>query len=412
VKRESIIPKTGWRAAVVWGISAALVHRLLLGLWLALIWNVVSPSLDHASIDFHTAGARIPALTTPAEQTVFGVWRRWDAVHYLDLAENGYRVENAGATVFGVLTPLGFRLLDALLPGSLDLAAMVFETLTFALALALLYRVCEVYYGDAELGPWAAAVMALQPLSYFFAAPMSESIYLAMVLGTFYFAAKDRWRWAALCGFLATLARSQGVLLLPIALLMMVEKHWLEHNSWGERLRDLLARGWALALIPFGVLLFSVYRANLELPSLTQIYTDYSFVFFVNPLEGLATNVHWALQNPNQALFNIDLWAITLCILLALLTLRYQQHRRLPLMLYTFGYLLVFLSKLNWRWGTHEVMFTQSFARYSLALFPLTVLAADGLRHARFWGRIGMVLVILFALAVLSGLYVFALTGP
>lgn len=412
MKRESLIPKTGWRAAVVWGISAALVHRLLLGLWLALIWNVVSPSLDNASIDFHTAGAHIPALTTPAEQTVFGVWRRWDAVHYLDLAANGYRIENAGATVFGVLTPLGFRLLDAVLPGSLDLAAMVFETLTFALALVLLYRVCEVYYGDAELGPWAAAVMVLQPLSYFFAAPMSESIYLAMVLGTFYFAARDHWRWAALCGFLATLARSQGVLMLPIALLLLVEKHWQEMTSWSDRIRVVVRRGWTLVLIPAGFGLFELYRRLIGLPSLNDTYSRYSFNYFTNPLDGLVTNLRWIVENPADALLSTDMIALVIVLILSLIMLRFRMHRRLPLAAYTWAFILLFVSRINYVWGTHEVMFTQSFARYSLALFPLTVLAADGLRHARFWGRILIVLVLLFALAVLSGLYVFALTGP
>jgi hypothetical protein len=57
-------------------------------------------------------------------------------------------------------------------------------------------------------------------------------------------------------------------------------------------------------------------------------------------------------------------------------------------------------------------MFTQSFARYGLALFPLTVLIADGMRHTTFWGRILIVLVLGFGLVAFSGLYVFALTGP
>jgi hypothetical protein len=412
VNATSHLPRTGWRAALLWGISIALAHRVLLTLWLALVWNAVGPNLGNATVDFHTVGAQIPQLVTPIDQTVFGVWRRWDAIHYLDLAQNGYRLENPGATVFGVLTPLGFRLFDALLPGSLDFAAMVFETVAFAAALVLLYRVCEVYYGDPELGPWSVAVMALLPLSYFLAAPMSESVYLAFVLGVFYFSAQDRWGLAALSGFLATLARSQGALLLLVAIVLLLEERWQDRPDWFSRIRMSFARGWMLVLIPFGALLFSLYRAQLQLPPLDEIYARYSYVFFVNPLEGLLANLRWVLRYPGDALHNVDTWAIFIYGGLALVALVLKRHRRLPLLLYTFGYLLIFISKLNWRWGTDEVIFSQSFARYCLALFPLTVLIADGFRHAAFWGRILIVLILGFGLVAFSGLYVFALTGP
>ncbi len=134
--------------AIYWGFGTALVHRLALMIWLALVWSLLSANFAGVQADFHTAGAQLPALTTQSDELIFGVWRRWDAVHYLDLAANGYRIEHPGPTVFGVLTPVGIRAFDAVLPGSLDLGAMVFETLAFGLALTLLYKVCESYYGD------------------------------------------------------------------------------------------------------------------------------------------------------------------------------------------------------------------------------------------------------------------------
>src|SRR5215212_3980968 len=112
--------------AVKWGFGAALVHRLFLSLWLALGWGIVGSHLNGIQADFHTAGAQLPKLESTADEYVFGVWRRWDAVHYLDLASNGYRLENPGPTVFGILTPLSIRAFDSVLPGSVDLAALVF----------------------------------------------------------------------------------------------------------------------------------------------------------------------------------------------------------------------------------------------------------------------------------------------
>ncbi|MEP7293711.1 MAG: mannosyltransferase family protein, partial [Chloroflexota bacterium] len=395
--------------------GVALAHRLLLGLWLALVWSVVGANFEGVKADFHTAGAQLPALSTPAEESVFGVWRRWDAVHYLDLAVNGYRIEHPGPTVFGVLTPFAFRIFDTFLPGTVDLAAMVVETLAFGLALTLIYKVGELYYGDAELGRWALLVTALLPLSFFFAAPLSESLYLALTLGVFYFAARRRWLWAAVCGALATLARSQGILLLPVAGFILLEQNAFslkERNHWLSQARRAIAQGWVLALIPLGFVGFVLYRQNLGLPSLQDVYTHFSFNYFTNPLDGLITNLRWFVEHPAEAFVSVDLWALLLSLILSFAALRFRRHRRLPLVAYNFSFILLFASRINYFYGTHEVMYTQSFGRYALVLFPLTFLVADGLRSTTPLVRVIGVAVLVLGIVAFSALYVLALIGP
>ncbi|NUQ03449.1 MAG: hypothetical protein HUU31_06160 [Anaerolineae bacterium] len=99
-----------WRRAAAYGIAIAFLHRLALTVWMALAWAFLSSYLPEARADFHaTTDAHLPALASPAEAHLLGVWRRWDAVHYLDLTVNGYRLDQAGSTVFGVLTPLALR---------------------------------------------------------------------------------------------------------------------------------------------------------------------------------------------------------------------------------------------------------------------------------------------------------------
>ncbi|MBI1256131.1 MAG: hypothetical protein GC204_01550 [Chloroflexi bacterium] len=400
--------------AIKWGFGVALAHRLLLSLWLALVWGVVGVNLNGVQTDFHTAKAQIPHLVSPAEESIFGVWRRWDAVHYLDLAVNGYRADNPGPTVFGVLTPFSIRALDAVLPGSVDLAAMVFETLAFGLALTLTFKVGEHYYGDAELGRWALVVTALLPLSYFFEAPLSESIYLAMTLGVFYFGARRRWGWAAICGLLATLARSQGVLLLPIAGLILLEQNGFDlrqPKTWLNQVRRAIRQGWSLILIPIGFVGFNLYRESLGLLSLNEIYNTVSYVYLTNPLDGLITNLRWFFAHSFD-ITSLDLWALVVAIILSCVSLLFARHRRLPLIAYNFGFILVFVSKVNYFYGTHEVTFSQSLGRYTLALFPLAFLVADGLRTTTPILRVLGVTILVLGLAVLSALYVLALTGP
>lgn len=403
--------------AVKWGFGVALAHRLFLGLWLALVWSVVGAHLTGVQVDFHTAGAQLPKLESPAEELIFGVWRRWDAVHYLDLAANGYRLDNPGPTVFGVLTPFSIRVLDVL-PIPLDLAAMIFETLAFGLALTLLFKLCESYYGDADgqLGRWAVIVTALLPLSYFFAAPMSESIYLAMVLGLFYFGTKKRWLLAAICGCLATLARSQGILLLPIAGLLLLEQNGftladLRSRAWLDQTRRAIVQGWTLVLIPLGFVAFVAYRQIIGLPSIGDVYTNISYNYFTNPLDGLITNFRWLIAHPFD-ISSLDLWALVITLILAFVALRFPKHRRLPLIAYTFGFILLFVSRINYFYGTHEVTFTQSFGRYSLCFFPLIILIADGLRCAAPFIRVVGVALLVAGIVIFSALYVLALTGP
>lgn len=403
----------GWREALMWGFGAALAHRLLLTLWMAAIWTLVSGNLPDNQLDFHNT-ADLPALSE-AEGRMLGVWRRWDAVHYLDLALNGYRQENIGATVFSPLAPALFRAADVLLPGGIDLAAALVQTLAFGAALTLLHRFISVYYGDPALAPWGVGVMALLPISFYFAAPMTESLYLALTLATLYAAARGKWWLAAICGLLATLARSQGALLIGVAGLMLLEqvwdRRWTRESLWSA-VKSAVQRGWMLAIMPLGVVGFQWYRDSLGLPSLDAVFLDYSYVILVNPIEGILICLRHIVTRPDEAVRNLDVWAFGISFVLSLGLLISRRHRRLPLIAYTLGYWAVYTGKMNYYWGTDELFFVQSFARYTLALFPIWVLVADGLRHGGFWVRIVGVGALMLALAFFSALFPLALVGP
>ncbi len=414
-RRNLIGLSADWRAALIWGFGAALLHRLILSVWLIGVWLVVGGQIQGADVDFHRGEALIPPLETPAEQVIFGVWRRWDAVHYLDLATNGYRVEHPGPTVFNPLTPFAFRAADAVLPGGIDLAAMVVETLAFGIALTLIMRVCAVYYNDESLGRWAVAVIALLPLSYFFAAPMSESLYLACALGAFYAAVRRCWWLAAISGVLATLARSQGVLLLIVCGVVALEQAGLrldQPRTWLPATISAARQAWMLALIPLGLLGFEAYRRALGLPPTSQIQAEISYIFLTDPLNGLLANLRYIANYAAEAVRNADVWALGITFVLALVALRFPTHRRLALITFTVLHLLLFVSKVNYFYGTDVVAGTQSYARYSLILFPLWIMVAAGWRGSGFVGRVLIAALLILSLLLFSGLHVLALMGP
>lgn len=426
----AIFAGEGWRVAFTWGIGAAILHRVALTVWMAIVWSAAAPSLSpDARIDFHvTPSVNIPTLEPGIERLTFGTFRRWDAVHYLDLAVNGYRADHPGPTVFGALTPYAIRAADAVLPGGVDLASAILQTGLFAVALAILYRLCVVVYRQPAIAPWSVIVLTLTPLSHFFAAPMSESAYLMGALLCFYAAARGRWALAGAAGALATLARSQGVILLGVGVVIALEAYWAARGE--SRWRDTFGDGCAvrlrsvggfsrhlprlapLLLIPATFIAFESARTAIGLPSIREIYSTISYNYFTDPLSGLITNLRWLAENPIAALTSPDLPALLLTIVLVVIALMRPSHRRPALLAYTIGHMALFVSRINYYYGTDQVTFTQSYARYALILFPLTVLTADFLANARPLMRTLVIAVLLFGSLGGAALYVFALTGP
>jgi Gpi18-like mannosyltransferase len=395
-------PLAGWRPALLWGFGIALAHRLLLGLWMALGWVMVGVDMLHLPMDYQPHGAAgLPMLETPFEQLALGLWRRWDARHYLTLALSGYQLNDPGSTVFGPLTPLGIHLLDIALPGPVDVAGLVFGILSFGLALTLLYRFCEVYHQDVELGRQAVILMALLPLSFFLSAPMSDAIYLAMVLGMFYAGVRNRWGLAALFGALATLARLQGIMLVGIAGLLLLESQSTS-MSWSQRGIDVLKRGWWLILIPLSYIGFVVYRNSLGLPSLADTQARYSYIFLTNPFEGLWINLRWHFAHLSESLLNADFLSILVVSILLVVLFSQPRYRRLSLATYALSSALIFISKVNWEYGTGDVIATISFGRYALSLFPLVIVAADILRKLPRWSRLLIVSGLMVGLLLFS----------
>lgn len=402
-----------WKAALTWGTSLALLHRIVLMTWAAAVWLAADPYID-LTPDLHMAGeSKLVALEPRALSVTLGVWRRWDATHYLDLAANGYQADNPGPTVFGVLTPLSFYAADRVLPGPVDAAAAVVETLAFMAALTLLYRLVDVTFDDSALAQSTVLLTVLTPISYFFAAPISESLYLACVLLFFYAAFQGRWLEAGGGGLLATMARAQGAALAGIGSIILLQQTWKRSDTMSANLRRAIRTGWPLLVIPPGYVAFLVYRQMQGLPPLIDVYHTESYLFFTDPLSGLYWTLRHLYHHPQVLLTEADFQAIPLYFGLAVWSVVDERHRRLPLVLYTWGYLLLFLTKVNWERGTDTITYAQSVARYGLALFPLTILAADRVLNrvtpsTRRWMLLG-----LFGLLLLTtARHVFYLAGP
>jgi Gpi18-like mannosyltransferase len=147
-----------------------------------------------------------------------GLFHQFDASYYLAIANHGYVVIAPNNLAFFPLYPLLIHTVGWLI-GSDVIAGLLISAGSFALALVLLHRLTEL-----ELGRRAAdatvLMVAFAPLSFFFSAIYTESLFLLLSVAAVLAARRERWALAGLLAGLATLTRPTGILLV-VPLLMM-----------------------------------------------------------------------------------------------------------------------------------------------------------------------------------------------
>lgn len=211
---------------------AARIFAALLALDLALLlltWGVRALS------------GRVETLTQALE-----FWRCLDSRHYLDIARDGYIAagdpDRVVQLVFLPGYPLVVRAMMLLVPSDIC-AGLLTSALCFAGAGCVVYRLLrlDLPHRDAVR---ALRFLALAPGSFFFAAPMSESLFL-LLTAALYLARTHRPMLGGLCGAYAAFTRSLG-------LLLIVPLLWELVHDAVQRRRVSIRQVVGLLLVPLG----------------------------------------------------------------------------------------------------------------------------------------------------------------
>jgi hypothetical protein len=312
-----------------------------------------------------------------------------DVNWYLGIAERGYDQMPFNADVprnwaFFPLFPLLWRL-AARVTGEWVLTGMALSHLFFLVALFLLHRVCIQFGLSADDADRAVFFLAVFPTSYFFSLPLPESLFLMLTVASFYFAKRERWWLAGLCGALAASTRTSGILLLPALALL----YWETYRP-ALQLRDL--RTWrkdalALLLVPCGLLAFMIYLHFLTGNAFAfkgamaawgrkaGLFLDPLFEYLRQPGEIAA---HWNFKL-------VNFLAVILALACGVTLVRRRQY---PLAVYALLSLLVALSS----------ALLQSQARYAMVVFPVYMVLATWGRRPKVDQLIRAVFVAIFAL--------------
>lgn len=342
--------------------------RIFLSLWAVVVLAIVP--LPEEPDEVVRPYLNEPILDDGITGKLLGPWQRFDSQRYLRIARESYTHEED--SVFPPLYPLTTRALGALFGGGpvANLtAAILVSNLAFLGLLILLYRVTA-----AELGPQFAArtivYLAIFPTGFFLLAPYTESLFVLLALGSILAAHKGNFWLAGGLGFLASLTRLTGwILVLPLAY------EWWKQQSGKWQVASHASRfpfhtSLATLLPGLGTAVFLLWRWYAGLPSLTVIYEQYWYQTTGFPGRDLGTAVNTFFFGGTARAGEFTL-VFDFLIVFFLLATTIWTFRRLGTAYGLYSALLLLFMLLP---ASENFKPLYSFSRYALAFFPTFML--------------------------------------
>jgi hypothetical protein len=190
-----------------------------------------------------------PPRSHMAADHVLGNWLWWDGGWYLNIAQHGYSFHphQQSSVAFFPVYPMTVRVVGALLPGGIALAAILVTVLGGLATLTLFQRWCQRRMSNGAASA-AVLALALYPYAWFlYGAAYSDAVFLAATLLAFLLLEDDRPVAAGLAGIIATAARPTGVVVIIGLVAVMLERRGALANL---RVR---ARDWGVGLAAIGI---------------------------------------------------------------------------------------------------------------------------------------------------------------
>jgi hypothetical protein len=313
------------------------------------------------------------------------IWNRWDSLHYQQLAQFGYGSTGVLKAWFYPLFPWCTRCV-ASLSGNYLISAFIVSGLASVAAALLLRRIVQLDY-PADVARRAVWFFLIFPTAYFLHIGYTESLFLALALGSILAARLERWWLAGVLGALCWMTRGSGIILIPALAIeaahqSVVTRRWQWRWLW-------------IAIVPvgFGVYLFLNWKVAGDPFAFLKMRKALFAMGFSWPWVGIREAVGNLRRAPSQAEM-VGMQELIFTALGFVCTIAsWIKLRPLYAMWITGNWLLL-----------ASVTFIESMPRYSLTLFPVFILFALLTRY-RFWNAVVTVWSLLF-LALFASLFV------
>jgi Mannosyltransferase (PIG-V) len=232
------------------------------------------------------------------EEVPFGwpwleIWNQWDATHFLRIAEFGYSAADKFKAWFYPLYPWSVRIFSYIC-GDLLLAAFVVSGIALLFAVVILRRLAAFEW-SAAIGRRTVYFFLIFPTAFFLHIGYTESLFLALTLGSIFAARKEYWWLAGVLGAFSWMTRANGIILLP-TLAVEAGHQWLAGRRWRWQ--------WLwIASVPagFAVYLFLNWRISGDPFAFLKMRRQLFHMSFSWPWHGIADAFRNLRRNPNQA---------------------------------------------------------------------------------------------------------------
>jgi len=293
---------------------------------------------------------------------IISLWNRWDAPHYIDIAKNGYTNVGEGRyfIVFLPFYPFMIRLLATFI-GNYEVSALLISNIASIFACFYLYKLAKLDYSH-NTALKSVFFFSVFPTAYFLIAGYTESLFLLLTIGCFYYARKAKWLSAGVMGMLASATRITGLILLPSVL--------YEYLSQNSKPGSRSIKGFfCLGVICFGFISYLVLNHVVfgNAFAFLEIEQEHWFKYLAPPWDGLLGalgSIFWrdpagkALVGVAEVVFGLFGF---FCIIYAfVIKLRPS---------YTIYMLLTWLT-------VASTSFWLSMPRYMLSMFPIFIVFA------------------------------------
>lgn len=311
------------------------------------------------------------------------LWSSLDSQHYIHIAEKWYAATGDLADDVRVVFFPGYPILVGLL-GRITIdyfaAGMFLSAIFFALAGVYLWLVVEKDYGR-EIAHRAVRFLCCTVGVFFFAAPMTESLFLFTTLAAVYYIREKKYLKAAVFGAYSAFTRSAGVFIMIIFFYELLMDF---HERRGEKkdLKKYAGRLGSMFIIPTGLLAYLLINFKVTGDAFKFMYYQehhwgQKLGYFFNTakymVEQLRNNIKSGDVDTARGLWMMGLFALFATLIIMLMG---SKKIRTSYVIYSLVY---FAFSMGATW-------LLSAPRYAAGLFTIPISLA--LLPKRKWGEI------------------------